>query len=194
MSSERELRGSIAAIGPLLPVLVWRNSTIDGRRRQAICDELGLSISLRVLRTLEEACSALWLLHPDRAVELAHAGWSDAHGDTVPSVSTIAALCGARVAQVASLEQAKKPKVKAAQRSPRKTRSKRTLLVQVWFDPQLKHYVARAGAAENLELSAAIRVACWEYVNRVLPKVATEGTERGPSIDYVRPRERRRVR
>jgi hypothetical protein len=191
MTDDRELCASIAAIGPLLPLLVWQGVTIDGRKREIICAELGLVPRVRVLQTLEEACQALWALHPDRAVELAHKEW-DA-GDRSPLLSTVARLCGARVALVALIVNGKKPKV-TEKRSPRRTRSVRTELVRFWCDPQLKHYIKRAGEAERLELSAAIRVACWEYVQRVLPRAATEGTERGPAVEYVRPRERRRVR
>ncbi len=189
MGSDRELRASIAAIGPLLPVLIWENEVLDGRKRQAICEELGLMPRVLQLHSLPDACRALWTLHPERAVALAATEWQGIK----PSLTTIAELCGVRVAAVAVLMTdgvVRKPD----KRSPRRTRSKKTLLIQLWADEQFKHYVKAAGELEGLDLSSTIRVACWEYVQRINPRAATEGSERGPAIALVRPPERRRYR
>lgn len=182
--NERELRASIAAVGPLLPVLIWRDRVVDGEKRQRLCAELGFVPSYRVLHSVAEACTALWSLHPERALAEAR--------NHVDGVRAIAEVCGARVADVAQLL-AGKP-VRQDSRSPRKSRSQKKVLVQVWVEPQLKHFIESAGRAENLDLSSAVRVASWEYVQRVNGRAPTEGGPRAPSAEWVKPRERRRVR
>ena len=71
---ERDLGASIAAVGPLLPLLIWSGWTIYGQKREDICAETGLVPRVLVLHSLAEACSALWPLHPKRALELAESG------------------------------------------------------------------------------------------------------------------------
>lgn len=181
---ERELRASLVAVGPLLPVLIWRGRVVDGEKRSRICGELGLVPRTQVLHSLAECCSALWALHRERAVAEARA-----HMD---GVRAIAELCGARVADVAQIL-AGKP-VKQDTRAPRKTRSQKTVLVQLWVEPQLKHFIKRAGESEHLDMSAALRVAAWEYVQRTLPRAPDEGGDRAPSERWVKPPERRRSR
>lgn len=181
---ERELRSSIAAVGPLLPVLIWQGRVVDGQRRDQICAELGLVPQVRTLHTAAEVCSALWAVHPDRAV-------AEALTNGATGVKEIAELCSARVAEVAALLGAKNKRA-VDRRSPRKTRSQKTVMVQFWAEPQLKHFAQRAGASERLDLSSTIRVALWEYVQRHLPRAATEGGARAPSREWVKPPERRR--
>ncbi len=184
--NERELRASIAAVGPLLPVLIWSGRVVDGVKRDRICGELGLVPTVRVLHSPAELCSALWIVHPSRAVDEAQA-----LGAT--NVKEIAELCSARVAEIAGvLLSRKKPVVN--NRSPRRSRSQKNVLLQVWTEPQLKHYAQRAGATESLDLSGTVRVALWEYVQRHLPRAATEGSERAPGREWVKPPERRRRR
>ena len=180
---ERELRASIEIVGPLLPVLRYRDRVLDGSMRSAICAELGLVPRVEELHSLAQACAALWALHPERAVRLAleHTG----------GVREVAQLCGARVAEVAPFVHGKS--AKAETRAPRHTRGQKKILLQVWVEPQLKHFLKAAGDEELLDLSAAVRVASWEYVQRILRRAPIEGGSRAPSIDEVRPAERRRA-
>ncbi len=185
--NERELRASLSAVGPLLPVLIWRGRILDGKKRDCICGELGVVPRVQVLHSLSEACSALWAVHQDRAVAEAMAG-----GAT--GVQQIAELCSARVADVATLlaGQASKPK---SLRGPRRTRSTKSVMVQFWAEPQFKHFVKRAGETEGLDLSATLRVAAWEYVQRHLARAPREGAGRvAPGTEWVKPPERRRGR
>lgn len=182
---ERELRASIAAVGPLLPVLVYRGRVVDGEKRDRICGELGLIARTQILHSMNELCAALWALHPERAIAEARAQFAGA------SVAHVAELCNARVADVASVIVGKREK-SVEKRSPRKTRSQKTILIQFWAEPQFKHFVQRAGEREQLDLSATLRVAAWEFVQRTLPRAAKEGGERAPGIDWVKPIERRR--
>lgn len=185
MTTDRELRDSIAAIGPLLPLLVWQNRVIDGARRQAVCAELGLAAPQRRLGSIEEACTALWALHPPRAVALAYE-YAEQAGLAL-SVVDVALLCGARVAAVAVIVTQQKG-TKPETRAPRRQRSQKTEHVQLYVDPQWKHFVVKVGRQQGLDLSSTIRIACWEFVQKHLPKAATEGTRRGPPIEMVRPR------
>lgn len=188
MSTEAELRASILAVGQLVPVLKWHGVTIDGRRREAILDAEGIVPAVRNLATLEQACSALWLMHPDRALQLAreHAG---GHAGLPPTVRELATLCGVSVSVIALALQPQKRK--QDNRAPRRARSVRTEIVKFWCEPQFKHYVRLAGARNGLDLSSVIRVACWEYVQRELPRAPTEGSARGPSPEWVKKPERR---
>lgn len=144
-----------------------------------------------VMVTLQAACTALFQRHPERAITLAreHLG---GHAGLPPTVRELAEVCGASVSAIALLTAPPKPKEK---RAPRRTRSQRTELVRVWVEPQWSHYVRRAGSTLGMNLSATIRLACWEFVQRTLPSRPTEGTDRSPSVDWVRkPKpERRRL-
>lgn len=184
---ERELRASLVAVGPLLPVLIWHGRVVDGRKRDRICEELGLVPRVQTLHSLAECCSALWAIHRDRAVAEALAGGA-------AGVTAIAELCSARVADVALVLSTQSKKTKVSKRSPRRTRSTKTEMVQFWTEPQLKHFAKLAGATESLDLSGTIRVALWEYVQRHLPRAPREGGSRAPSEEWVKPPERRRTR
>jgi len=182
---ERELRASLSAVGPLLPVLIWRGRVVDGEKRDRICAELGLVTRIHTLHSLGEVCAALWSLHRERAVAEAIAGG-------VVGVQQIAEICGARVADVAVLIA---PKRKPGKRAPRRTRSQKTELIQLWADPQLKHYVRTTGELEGLDLSSTLRVAAWEYVQRHNGRAPVEGASlRAPAKEWVKPPERRRIR
>lgn len=184
-TNEAELRASIAAIGPLVPVLVWHGVTIDGRRRQQICGELGVYCPERHVSTLEEACTALWTVHPARAIQVAreHCG---GHTGLPPTVRELATLCNVSATLIALELQKAQPKRREGKRSPRRTHSIKTEMVKFWAEPQWKHFVREVGAAKGMDLSQTIRVACWEYVQKHLPRAATEGSRRGPSVEHVR--------
>lgn len=183
---ERELRASIAAVGPLLPVLVYRGRVVDGEKRERICGELGLVPRTQVLHSVDELCSALWVLHPERAIVEAQSTRS------VPlTLTELAKLCNARPSDVAVALAGKRKAVRLVERSPRQTQGQKNVLIQFWAEPQFKHYLKLAGERERLDLSATLRVAGWEFVQKHLPRAATEGGSRAPSVDWVKPSERR---
>lgn len=186
MSSDQELRDSISAAGCLDAVLIWHGMIIDGRRRHQICAELGIVPPMAVFTTLKSACTALFQRHPERAVTMAreHLG---GHAGLAPTVREVAEVCSTSVSAIAMLV---RPKVKE-KRGPRRSHSQRTELVRVWVEPQWTHYVRLAGAAQGMNLSSTVRLACWEFVQRTLPRPPTEGTDRSPSPEWVRKPERR---
>lgn len=179
--NDGELRRSLQNVGPLLPALHWQGEVLDGKRRTWFCEELGLFLPVRYAESLQVACSILWPLHPKRALELAGAR----------PVSDIAELCSVGVSAIAVELERHRVKPKADPRAPRQTRGQKKVLVQVWVDPQWKHYVQRAGAAAQLDLSGAIRRAGWDLVQRVLPNPPQEGGRRGAAVELVRPEPRR---
>ena len=67
--SDPELRRSLAAIGPISPVLSFGGRVLDGRRRRKMCAELGIEIETVNYQTREQAAVALWAVHPKRALE-----------------------------------------------------------------------------------------------------------------------------
>lgn len=180
---EHQLRASIESVGPLLPVLIYGGRVIDGEKRDRICGELGLVARVQTLHGLDQACSALWSLHPARALELA--------GER-PLVE-LAQLCGVRAVDIAIFTGAQRGGVRVDSRAPRKTRGEKRIKVQFWSDPQFKHYLDEGAAALDVDASALMRAATWEYLQRVLPRAATEGAARGPDASLVRLRPRRRV-
>lgn len=139
-----------------------------------------------VLTTLQAACTALFQRHPDRALAMAreHLG---GHAGLPPTVRELAEVCSTSVSAIALLL---KP-TKKEKRGPRRLRSQRTVLVQLWVEPQWRHYVQIAGESLGMNLSSTIRLACWEFVQRNMPRPPTEGTDRSPSPEWVRKPERR---
>ena len=183
---ERELRASIAAVGPLLPVLVYRGRVVDGEKRDRICTELGLIPRTQILHSLGELCAALWVLHPERAIAEAQLARP---GLTLPE---LAELCSTRPSDVALALAGQRGKSRrGVERSPRRTQGQKSVLIQFWAEPQFKHFVKLAGERAALDLSATLRVAAWEFVQRTMPRAATEGSERAPGSAWVKPSERR---
>jgi hypothetical protein len=188
--NETELRASLLAVGPLVPVIVWRGVTLDGRRREKVCAEEGIFLPQNTFHTLELACQALWTMHPERAIQVAreHRG---GHEGLPPTVRELAELCGVSVTAVSLVLKEMQPaKPQGRQRSPRRTRSIKTEIVKFYAEPQWKHYVRLTGAERGMDLSQTIRVACWEYVQKHLRKPPTEGQLRAPSVEHVRPPKR----
>jgi hypothetical protein len=100
---DRELRASLAKIGPQQPGLEYAGQLVDGRRRQLICGELGIQFDVRIAHALEQACALLWPLHPARALELARS-------EGPRAMLQLAEMCGATPAAVARELAATKPK------------------------------------------------------------------------------------
>ena len=179
---EHDLRRSLQSIGPRLPALIYEGETIDGRKRQRLCTELGLELGSHVCSSLREACSMLWAHHPERAIKLA-----GAH-----SVRELAELCGARVAAVARVIQKQRPPRRAAHRLPRHVRGQKNVLLQVWIEPQLRTLARDAAAREGLDLSAFTRQALWERAQIVDARAPAHGSRAAPK--WVKPPERKRRR
>jgi hypothetical protein len=171
-----------------MPVLIWRGRVVDGEKRDRICGELGLVPHVRSLQSIAEVCSALWTVHPERAV-------AEALAAGCAGVQAIAELCSGRVADVATiLGAATKAGASKSKRAPRRSRSQKQSLIQFWSEPQLKHYVQSVGAELGLDLSSTLRVAAWEFVQRNSARAPTEGSARAPAREWVKPPERRRLR
>lgn len=178
---EQQLRASIERVGPLLPVLIYQGRTLDGAKRDAICGSLGLVPRVLIVHSLDEACSALWSVHAERALELA--------GER--PMQEVAKLCGVRTVDIALASGALRGGLRADTRAPRKTRGQKRVKLQIWSDPQFKHYLDEASDALKADAASIIRCATWEYLQRVLPRAAREGTARGPEPSLVRLRARR---
>jgi len=177
---ERELRDSIRESGPVLPVVIFMGETIDGRKRDLICAELGIPITHKHCATLRDACSHLWAVHHrHRAIALADSR----------NVHELAQLCGARPAAVAKVLRDALPRPKYVHKNPRQLQGQKLVLVQVWMEPQLKFLAQRAGEREGLKLSGFIREAAWERVQIVDGRAPMPDTTRAPR--WVKTRERR---
>lgn len=162
-------------------MLLHAGRVVDGSRRDVICSELGIVLHQRRLVTREEACAALWVLHPARAIELAE----------TDRVLELAALCGTDALDVARvLAQLRPPKPKD-KRAPRQTQGQKRQQLLIWVEPQFKHYLQRAQELTGLNMTQALTAAGWKYIQEALPRAATEGSRRAPSIQSVRPRRRR---
>lgn len=175
---DRELKASLQSVGPLLPQLIYSGRVIDGDRRDAICSELGIVFPQRRLATREEACAALWLLHPERAIALAE----------TDRVLELARLCGTNPVDVAQTLRRLRPKKKDAHRAPRQQQGQKRVQVLLWVEPQFKHYLRRAGEHAHLNMTQALTQAGWRWIQETLPRAATEGSRRAPSAASVRPR------
>lgn len=177
---EPDLADSIRRSGPVLPVVFFAGKTIDGRKRERICNDLSLPLEQKYCGTLREACSYLWAVHHEqRAIDLA---------DT-SNVHDLAELCSARPAAVARIVRALQPRAKWIHKNPRHLRGQKRVLVQVWMEPQLKAIAKRAGEREGLDLSAFIRQAAYDRAQLVDGRAPLPGTTRAPEWD--KPREKR---
>jgi hypothetical protein len=156
---DAELRSSLLAIGPLLPALEYDGGLLDGRRRVAFGEELGLSVPVKRVRTLRDACSHLWPLHPQRALELA--------GDA--SLLELAELCGVEPTSIALVRRTTRPKRVSDTRRIRYERKQPAKLLQLWLEPQLRELMNIAGDELDLSLSELTRQAIWEKIALVVP-------------------------
>lgn len=171
---ERELRASLAAIGPILPLLLYDSEPIDGRKRREMCAEMGLRITTLEVVSLRDACCMLHAQHPRRALELAQRYGVHRLGD-------LAEHCGTTVAAVArELAAAKAKRMGGAERRRRmignagmqKLRDHQHMTKVLFYcEPQLVaygHELAETKGHKNL--SRIIREALWKEV-ATLPQV-----------------------
>ena len=177
---ERALRASLRTIGALLPVVTYMGATIDGEKRERLCSELGVSIARRACTTLAEACTTLWAEHPTRAIELAQR-----YGTA--RLADLAELCSVKPAELARVLQSMRPPRKRAERGPRFLRTKKTVLLQVYMEQQLRHIIQKASEREGLSLAAFVRAACWQRARLVDGRLARGGPEQA----WLKPKEKR---
>jgi hypothetical protein len=175
--NERELRASLQSVGPLLPQLIYEGRVVDGIRRDAICSELGIIFPQRRLATREEACAALWLVHPERAIAIAQ----------TDRVLELARLCGTDAVHVATVLAQQRPPKPKDRRAPRQTQGQKRVQILLWVEPQFKHYLQAAKEVSHLNMTEALTRAGWRYIQETLPRAATEGSRRAPSLRSVRP-------
>jgi hypothetical protein len=157
---DRDLRASLAARGALLPAYEYAGELIDGRRRRAICAELAQPLEIRVCDTLQEACSTLFPLHPERALALAKS-------DGASSLLELAALCGTTPSSLATLAPPpKKSHKRTRNEATAKARSSSRMLRRlVTFEPEL-YELAREAAREigHGNFAKLVRDSVWRTV------------------------------
>lgn len=172
---DRDLRANLAQVGQQKPGLELAGELLDGRRRAAICAELGVSFDVRSVDTLEEACSLLWIEHPSRALELARS-----HG--VASLLELARLCATTTTAIAK-ELAARPKgpPKAHGRANDRVHAKKRLarsakreakMVRRCFvlEPELYAYAREAAIQKgHNNVSIVVRQALWREVALTVP-------------------------
>lgn len=180
---ERELRASLKAIGALLPVVTYMGSTIDGEKRERLCAELGISITRRACVSLHEACSTLWTQHPDRAIELARRYGGDVR------LAELAELCGAKPAHLSRALQAMRPPRKRVQKAPRRLISQKNVIIHVWMEPQLRHFIQLAAQREGVTVAAFVRQAVWQRAKIIGIREPRAGSKLEPQ--WVKPKERK---
>lgn len=176
-----EMRDSIATVGQLFPVLVFRNRVIDGAKRVEVLTERGEHPSQRICASLGDACALLWQAHPERALALA--------GDL--PLRELAELCAVRPSTIAAF---KRKQFAAAREEEQRTRERprvkargKAKLVQIWFEPELKDAAERAAERTSRNVSSYVR----ESVRRSLALDLPGGP---PAVrDRIAPRKLRRL-
>lgn len=113
------LESSIRRVGALTPRLVFQEKVLDGKRRFAICERLGLEISTLHAESEQEAAIALYAVEPKRCVQLFGAG----------GIVSLALLLAVRPGQIAHHYPRQRSPV--ANRNARKLRKLQVYLEQV---------------------------------------------------------------
>jgi len=196
---DRDLRASLTQLGPQKRGLEYAGETIDGRRRAAICAELGIDFTLHECATLQEACSLLWLEHPARALELAA-------GDGTRSVLELAALCCTTATAIAKELAANKPKktpkphgrandrTHATAEVTRELRRQPKMIRRLFvLEPELYAYAREAAAQKgHNNVSKIVRQALWKEVALTVPNAPQFQPRRVQSANGPRDTPRRR--
>jgi hypothetical protein len=163
-----EFRESLREIGPLLPVISCGGQVIDGERREKISAEVGRRAP-RIELAPAEALRALWILHPDRAIDRAgKRGLED-----------YARAFGVRPLTVAKYFQQQRITAPAVPAGELDQGAARSRLVQFFVSPRM-HFLATAASRElGVNLSAFIREAIATHIIRTLgvqaPDLAADG-------------------
>lgn len=192
---DRDLRTSLQKIGPQKCGLEYQGAVIDGRRRAAICAELGLEFSFRRCATLQDACTLLWLEHPERALALAGAR----------PLLELVELCSTTPVAVARVLQAR-PKEKrkpgtpgytrkiAGQPYPELKRAKKMVRRLFVLEPELYAYAREAAAQKgHRNVSRLVREALWKEVALTVPNAPQFQPRRVQPPNGVRVMTRRRT-
>jgi hypothetical protein len=193
---ERDLRESILRIGVQSPGLKHAGVLLDGRKRAAICLELGIDFPVQTVATFAEACSILWTSHPDRALQLANNA-----GKT--TILELAELCGATPVAIATEIQSNKPKPNksAAQRRliegqpyTQLKESKRMLRRLFVLEPELYAYAQEAAAqCGHGNVNKLVREALWAKVALLVPQAPQFQPRRVQPPNGARPIPKRRA-
>jgi hypothetical protein len=193
---ERDLRQSILRIGVQSSGLLYAGVLLDGKRRAAICSELGIDFPIQTVATFAEACSILWTSHPDRALQLANNA-----GKT--TILELAELCGATPVAIATEIQANKPKQKKspAQRRERDghsyirlRESKRMLRRLFVLEPELYAYAQEAAIkCGHRNVNKLVRDALWAKVALIVPQAPQFQPKRVQSSNGPRVMPKRRA-
>jgi hypothetical protein len=186
---ERDLRESILRIGVQVSGLEFDGVLLDGRKKAAICFELGIEFPIHTAKTLEEACSILWTRHPARALDFA--GKS--------SVLELAALCSASPVAIAREVQANKPKSTRPPRRriegqpyPELKEQKKMLRRLFVLEPELYAYAQEAAAqCGHRNVNKLVREALWAKVALLVPQAPQFQPKRVQAPNGARPPKRR---
>lgn len=160
MVRDHDLRASLQAIGALQPGYEYAGQLIDGRRRKVLCSELGKSFEVRTCDTLQDACSTLFALHPDRAIQLAKS-------EGASSLLELATLCSTTPSSIAQhLQLPKKSHKRQVKDSTTAARSSVHMLRRlVTFEPEL--YALAQEAAREIghgNFAQLVRDSVWRTI------------------------------
>lgn len=179
-------------IGPQKSGLEYEGEPIDGRRRAEICADLGQDFSFRKCATLQEACTLLWLEHPQRALELAGAR----------PLLELAQLCSTTPVAVARELQAR-PKPKGTRGYTREIegqpyrelkRAKKMVRRLFTLEPELYAYAREAAAQKgHRNVNRLVRDALWKEVALTVPNAPQFQPRRVQPPNGVRVLSRRRT-
>lgn len=165
---DRDLRASLEQIGAQVPGLEYAGVLVDGRKKALMCAELGMPFPIHVAKTLQEACSILWLRHEVRALELAQ----------TKKVLELARLCGSTTTAVAKVVQAQKPRVSHQRKmrfiedQPYRQLKEQKKMIRrlITLEPELYAY-GREAAAQlgHRNFNKLVRDALWAKVALIVP-------------------------
>lgn len=159
---DRDLRASLLATGPINPAYEYAGRLIDGKRRRVLCAELGKPLAIHVCETLHEACSVLFVAHPNRALELARS-------EGASTLRELAELCGTTPSTIAALLNETQPKKshKRAAKTATRQAAKSSAMVRklVIFEPELLELAKEASRIlGHRNVSRLVRDSVWRTI------------------------------
>ncbi len=165
---DRDLKASLAQIGPLIPGLEYAGELVDGRKKALVCVDLGIAFPIHVAKTLQEACSILWTRLPTRALELAQ----------TTKVLELAALCSTSTVAIAEQLKATKPpkqrirntRIESSAELPDLKRSSKMIRRLFVLEPELYAYAREAAAQRgHRNVSQVVRDGLWKEIALTVP-------------------------
>lgn len=165
---DRDLKASLAQIGPLIPGLEYAGELVDGRKKALMCADIGVPFPIYVAKTLREACSILWTRHPTRALELA--GTS--------RVLELAELCSSSTVAIAQQLKENTPakkriratRIESSDDLPRLKDSKKMIRRLFVLEPELYAYAREAAAQRgHRNVSQVVRDGLWKEIALTVP-------------------------